>query len=87
MKVQIVEAPRPETKEEEDAYSLKYYREQLDKIANVSSLPGSPMLHDCVDQVINWIASKPCEQPNHKYADDPGKHCGFCITCKARRNK
>jgi hypothetical protein len=87
MKVKIVEANRPETKEEEDKYSAKYYYEQLNRIAKVSSLTGSPTLRDCVTQVIEWIASKPCEQPNHKYADEPGKHCGFCITCKARRDK
>ena len=48
----VESSPRPETKEGEDAYFLKAYREELERCAVHLRLPGSPdLIHDVADAV------------------------------------
>jgi len=54
---ELVESPRPETKEAEDAYFLGAYRKALEDISYLLRLPGCPcLISDTVEGVRKLIA-------------------------------
>jgi hypothetical protein len=54
--IEIVPSPRPETKEAEDAYFLRVYREALTEISDIIELPGSPSLTTDVVEGVRKLA-------------------------------
>lgn len=55
MKVTIVNAPRPETKEEEDIYFLRSYRWALEECLHVMQVAGSPNLLETPVHVLKMM--------------------------------
>ena len=77
--ITIEEADRPETRENEDAYFLKAYREALERIGQALNLLGSPdLLTDVPKAVENLVTSE------KSYRGKSHSYVSFCVKSSIR---